>query len=86
MNLFHPSSAALIEGGVAGVEVFGVEVILRDAEGVGETIKGEWILRYPLFYIFHLIFKLSFEASMRSIRRSTIVILSLTVNSSQCSI
>lgn len=48
----HPSSAAFIKGGVAAVEVFGVKVILRDAEGIGETIKGEWILRYPFFLNF----------------------------------
>ena len=36
--LLHPSPAAFIKGGVAGVEVFGVEVILRDAEGVGKAL------------------------------------------------
>ena len=36
--LLHPSSAAFIEGWVAGVEVFGVEVILRDAEGIGKAL------------------------------------------------
>ena len=35
------ASAALIEGGVAGVEVLGIEVILGDAEGVGETVNME---------------------------------------------
>ena len=43
MNLLHPSSAALIKGGVAGVEVFGVEVILRDAKDVGEAINMKQI-------------------------------------------
>ena len=47
MDLFHLSSAAPIERGVAGVEVFGVEVILRDAEGVVETVKVKcFSLRY----------------------------------------
>ena len=32
------ASAALIEGGVAGVEVLGIEVILGDAEGIGEAL------------------------------------------------
>ena len=32
------ASAALIEGGVAGVEVLGVEVILGDSEGIGEAL------------------------------------------------
>ena len=38
MDLFHLSSAAPIERGVAGVEVFGVEVILGNSEGVGEAL------------------------------------------------
>jgi hypothetical protein len=38
-KLLHSSSAALIKRGVADVEVLRVEVILRDAEGVGETIN-----------------------------------------------
>ena len=33
------ASAALIEGGVAGVEVLGIEVILGDAEGIGDTVN-----------------------------------------------
>ena len=32
------TSAALIEGGVAGVEVLGIEVILGDAEGIGKAL------------------------------------------------
>lgn len=44
--------AALVKAGVERVEILGVEVILSDAEGIGETIKGEWILRYPLFLNF----------------------------------
>ena len=32
------ASAALIEGGVADVEVLGIEVILGDAEGIGEAL------------------------------------------------
>ena len=75
-----------IKAWVYRVEILGIHAVLSDAESVGETIKGEWILRYPLFYIFHLMFRLSLDASMRSIRQSTTVILSLTVNSSQCSI
>ena len=45
-------TATLVKGRIAGVEILGVEGVLGDAEGVGETIKGEWILRYPLFLNF----------------------------------
>ena len=38
MGSLHPSSAAFIEGWVADVEVFGVKVILRDAEGIAEAL------------------------------------------------
>ena len=81
--LFTEHAVHLIEGGIIGVKVLAVHLVLRDAQGIGETIKGEWILRYPLFYIFHLIFRLSFDASIRSIKASTTVILSLMVSSSQ---
>ena len=46
------AETVFVKGRVECVEVFGVKVILRDAEGIGETIKGEWILRYPFFLNF----------------------------------
>ena len=38
MGSLDPSSTAFIEGWVADVEVFGVKVILRDAEGIGKAL------------------------------------------------
>ena len=35
--VFHPS-AALVKGGVAGVEILGIQVVLGDAEGVAEPL------------------------------------------------
>ena len=46
---FAEYAVHLIERGVIGVKVLAVHLVLRDAKGIGETIKGEWILRYPLF-------------------------------------
>ena len=47
MDLFHFSPAAFIKRWVADVEVLRVEVILRDAEGIGETVKVKcFSLRY----------------------------------------
>ena len=40
--LFSCSSAALVKGRVAGVEVLGIEVVLGDAKGVGETINMKY--------------------------------------------
>ena len=34
--------APLIKGGVAGIEVFAVEVILGDAEGIEETVRVKY--------------------------------------------
>ena len=36
--VFH-LAAALVKGRIAGIEVFGVEIVLRDAQGVAETIR-----------------------------------------------
>ena len=43
---------AAIKRRVEGVEILAVQMILCDAERIGETIKGEWILRYPFFLNF----------------------------------
>ena len=34
--------AALVEGGVDGVEIFGVEIVLGDAEGIEETVRVKY--------------------------------------------
>ena len=44
--------AALVKRGVDRVKVLAIKLFLRNAQSIGKTIKGEWILRYPLFLNF----------------------------------
>ena len=41
-----------IKGRIVRVEVLGIQGVLGDPQSLGETIKGEWILRYPFLYVF----------------------------------
>jgi len=34
----------LVKRGIDGIEILGIEPILRYAQGVGEATTGEWIL------------------------------------------
>ena len=61
------------------VEVFGVEVILRDANGIAKTINMK-------YYIFHSISSLSSLARITLMRTSTTAILSGTSSSSHLDI
>ena len=46
--VFHPA-AALVKGRVAGVEILAVQMLLRDAEGVGETINMKHYCSFRIF-------------------------------------
>ena len=49
---FALAAGFLVKRGVDGVEILAVQLILGDAEGIAEATTGEWILRYPFFFIF----------------------------------
>ena len=42
--------AALVEGGVDGVEVLGVQIVLGDAEGIEETVRVKYFDIYILYF------------------------------------
>ena len=44
--------ATLVKRRVDCVEILAIKLFLSDSQGIGKTIKGEWILRYPLFLNF----------------------------------